>query len=260
MVIVRGIPGRLVDRATTLTSSTTTCMGGASSKHSPWSKKDISVVMVGLSGSGKTSILNQLRNQLPGYLPITRRTIGFNSEVIDFPFARITIWDVGGSEKSQYLSRHLYDQGDAFIFVVSALEGGRLLEAREELHRMCKDRDIWQCPLLVMVNKSEGKKSENGRHREINPDAAPIEFVAAAMDIATTGFKSWGVKAVSALTGQGLEESLLWITERVTARPRRPSFTSMISTDGELSLNRVQSKETRHKTGHRHRRRLSRDP
>jgi predicted GTPase len=132
--------------------------------------------------------------------------------VIDLPFARITIWDIGGSKKSQYISRHrklfrnsnlkvmkiqvsiVYDQGDAFIFVVSALEGGRLLEAREELHRMCEDRDIWQCPLLVMVNKSEGKKSENGRHREINPDAAPVEFVVAAMDIPTAGFKSWGVK------------------------------------------------------------------
>jgi hypothetical protein len=75
------------------------------------------------------------------------------------------------------------------VFVVSALESGRLLEAREALHDMCRDRDIWNRPLLVLVNKSEPLEDDAA-----NPNAAPPEFVSAALDIATCGFRIWTIR------------------------------------------------------------------
>ena len=164
-------------------------------------------------------------------------------DTVIFPFATIEIWDFGGKDKIRPMWRSCtlspitpkshdlihcldYHQGDAFIFVVSALESGRLLEAREELHYMCKDRDIWKCPLLVLVNKSE--KLEN---HFPNPNAAPPEFVSAALDIATSGFRTWTIrvrikpdkegrrmranlcwKAVSAMTGEGLDDAFRWVS------------------------------------------------
>lgn len=164
-------------------------------------------------------------------------------DTIILSFASIEIWDAGGKEKIRPMWRSCtlslinpmtydlihcldYHQGDAFIFVVSALESGRLLEAREELHRMCKDRDIWKCPLLVLVNKSEQLENHFP-----NPNVAPPEFVSAALDIATSGFRTWTIrvrikpdiesrcmsadlcsKAVSAMTGEGLNDAFRWVS------------------------------------------------
>lgn len=69
--------------------------------------------MVGLDDSGKTSIVHQLKRRTPGYLEATHPSIGtalfgpqlwsyINSIGLDihfytFSFAKVTIWEAGGS-------------------------------------------------------------------------------------------------------------------------------------------------------------------
>lgn len=168
-------------------------------------------MMFGLDGAGKTSIVNRFKDRKAPNLPPTTKTIGFNVDTVSLPFATVVIWDAGGQPKIRPLWHCYYHNGDAFIFVVSALDSGRLLEAREEIHRMCKDRHIWRCPLLVLVNKSEPLGSIS------NPNVTPVEFVGAVLDVATSGFRVWTIRAVSALTGEGLDDAFKWLSDRVTS-------------------------------------------
>lgn len=82
------------------------------------------------------------------------------------------------------------------------------------------------CPLLILVNKSEPLGNSFP-----NPNATPVEFVGAVLDVATSGFRTWTIrvgdfialcvlfdmfiKAVSALTGEGLDDAFKWVSQDV---------------------------------------------
>jgi GTPase SAR1 family protein len=77
------------------------------------------IVMIGLDDSGKTSIINQLKERKPGYLPPTVTTIGqtyllmhekdvklifikgANLARVSLPFADVTIFDLGGRQPTR---------------------------------------------------------------------------------------------------------------------------------------------------------------
>lgn len=77
--------------------------------------------------------------------------------------------------------------------MVSATDAGRLLEAREEIHSLQKHRETWGRPLLVMVNKSEASPTF-ARTGTLDPYAAPVEFVSAALEVGKAGIAVWGIK------------------------------------------------------------------
>ena len=64
---------------------------------------NVRILMIGLEGAGKTSILYQLKN---GEKVKTIPTIGFNVETIDYQGLNFTVWDVGGQDKIRVLWKH----------------------------------------------------------------------------------------------------------------------------------------------------------
>ncbi|TYH33271.1 hypothetical protein ES332_D13G047400v1 [Gossypium tomentosum] len=58
----------------------------------------IRIVMVGLDGSGKTTILYKLKL---GDLLKTKPTIGFNVETIQYKSIYFDVWDIGGESKKE---------------------------------------------------------------------------------------------------------------------------------------------------------------
>ena len=61
------------------------------------------VVILGLDGAGKTSLLSKLKQ---GEFVLTIPTIGFNVETLEFRNVKITLWDVG--DKLRPLWKHYY--------------------------------------------------------------------------------------------------------------------------------------------------------
>jgi len=59
-------------------------------------KKEARILIVGLDGAGKTSILYKMKL---GEVVTTIPTIGFNVETINWKNLNITAWDVGGRDK-----------------------------------------------------------------------------------------------------------------------------------------------------------------
>merc|ERR1719500_1907954 len=91
------------------------------------------ILMVGLDGAGKTTILYKIKHDDD---VTTVPTIGFNVETVQYKNIKFTIWDVGGQERIRQLWKYYFQNTQAVIFVVDAADRQRLKkEAREELEQ-----------------------------------------------------------------------------------------------------------------------------
>lgn len=66
------------------------------------------------------------------------------------------MWDFGGHDKIRPLYWHYYDKTvRGIIFVVDSNDRDRIIEAREELHRMLNKDELRDAVLLVFANKQD---------------------------------------------------------------------------------------------------------
>ena len=66
-----------------------------------------------------------------------------------------SLWDLGGSQDARAFWRFYYQDTQAVIFVVDSSDIDRMDEAREDLHRMLTEHELWDAPLLVLANKAD---------------------------------------------------------------------------------------------------------
>lgn len=92
--------------------------------------RNVRILMLGLDGAGKTTVLYRLK--LNKYIT-TAPTIGFNAETLKYRNLEMTVWDVGGQEKIRPLWRHYCRDTQALIFVVDSNDKDRLDEAGKAL-------------------------------------------------------------------------------------------------------------------------------
>ena len=119
-------------------------------------KKVFHLLFAGYEGSGKTSILNQLK-----YLEIkkTEPTIGYNIESIDYRGLSFVIWDAGGQDKIRVLWKHYYQNIDGLIYVINCNERDYIEDNIEEIRKMLCEEVLEGCPLLVWANKQDEKNA-----------------------------------------------------------------------------------------------------
>eukprot|EP00750_Incisomonas_marina_P025667 INCI5616.2.p2 GENE.INCI5616.2~~INCI5616.2.p2 ORF type:complete len:144 (+),score=21.76 INCI5616.2:93-524(+) len=86
------------------------------------------ILMVGLDGAGKTTILYKLKL---GEVTNTIPTVGFNVETVKYKNVSFNVWDVGGQAKLRKLWRHYYKDVGGVIFVVDSCDSARFEEAKK---------------------------------------------------------------------------------------------------------------------------------
>merc|ERR1719198_92686 len=155
--------------------------------------RDVHLLMAGLDGSGKTTILYQLKL---GEAIETVPTVGCNVEVLEYMNLRLTVWDLRGS----YRLARMEEKGvRALVFVVDSADHERISEARQQLKELLAD-DAWrEATLLVYANKQDlpGALSSH----EVS-DALSLHSLACA----------WHVQETSAAgTAEGIYEGLQWL-------------------------------------------------
>lgn len=96
------------------------------------------------------------------------------------------------------------------LFVVDSQDIDRLEEARQELHRILHDREMQNCILLILANKQD------------QPNAAKPSDVAERLGLTNLKNRTWCVQPSCALTGEGLIEGLVWLSDHLT-HPRSGS-------------------------------------
>jgi small GTP-binding protein len=165
--------------------------------------KERRLLMVGLDGAGKTTILYKLKL---GQVIHTIPTIGFNVESVRFSGSELNIWDIGGQEKIRPLWKYYYQNTDAVIFVVDSTDTGRLDDSKDchynakfELDKMMEDDELRNAVLLVFANKQDAQ------------GALPVYDISRRLGLQNYRNRSWYIQGTNALQGDGLFEGLEWL-------------------------------------------------
>lgn len=161
-------------------------------------KKEIPILMVGLDGAGKTTILYKLKL---GEVVQSNPTIGFNVETVEHKNISLTVWDAGSKDKIRIFWRHYCPDRQALIFVVDSTDLERMSLAGEEIMRMMDElKDV---VLLVLANKQD------------LPNAMDAAELTDKLGLHSLNHRIWHLQATSAITGAGLYEGLDWLCDQL---------------------------------------------
>jgi len=167
--------------------------------------KEQRIVMLGLDNAGKTTILYKLKM---GEVVQTTPTIGFNVETVTRKNLSFSVWDVGGQDQIRSLWRHYFLNTQAVIFVIDSNDTVRLKEAKDELNNVLVSPELAGAIVLVLANKQD------------IPNALSSAEITNGLDMEKVKTHPWHVQAACAVNGDGLEQGLEWLAERIKERTK----------------------------------------
>eukprot|EP00041_Stephanoeca_diplocostata_P040554 m.1639905 g.1639905 ORF g.1639905 m.1639905 type:complete len:273 (+) comp38702_c0_seq1:480-1298(+) len=113
------------------------------------------VLLFGLDGSGKTSILHKLKwGCTPNFLSPTG---GYNVEAIKLGKHNFSVWDVGGHPTLRTVWQYHYPYAHGLVFVIDGADLHRLDEGLSELYRAVSDSVARKHvnAMLILLNKQD---------------------------------------------------------------------------------------------------------
>lgn len=171
--------------------------------------RDLRLVMIGLDGAGKTTVLYKLKVPIKfaflthfklGEVVSTIPTIGFNVETVKYKNINFNVWDVGGQDRIRTLWKHYYAHTDGIIYVVDAADRDRVPKAAQQLQKVLSEDELTGASLLVLANKQD------------LPNAMSVAELAEKLGLPTLRSRQWHIQGSCATTGDGLYEGLDWLS------------------------------------------------
>ncbi|KAG8454877.1 hypothetical protein GDO86_001194 [Hymenochirus boettgeri] len=109
------------------------------------------VLVLGLDGSGKTSVLNSIVTNRGSHS--TAPTEGIHAVCLTNGKSRMEFLEVGGSEKLRPFWEKYLDNALALVYVVDSTDHSRLPLAKMHLHQVVQQNSM--LPLVVLANKQD---------------------------------------------------------------------------------------------------------
>merc|ERR1712137_982191 len=114
--------------------------------------RELRILILGLDGAGKTTILYRLQ---VGEVVTTIPTIGFNVETVTYKNLKFQVWDLGGQTSIRPYWRCYYANTNAIIYVVDSADADRIGLTKDELVSMLEEDELKNACLLVFANKQD---------------------------------------------------------------------------------------------------------
>lgn len=209
-------------------------------------KEEYQVVLLGLDNAGKTTFLEQAKTKLiPGYTGVNlsriTSTVGLNIGRLDTAGIRVNFWDLGGQSDLQCLWDKYYSESHAVIYIVDSDDPGRLEDSKAAYDKMIKNETLTGVPVLLVSNKMDSSTalrlerikeifqsdvSISNRNSSVNNCPDEDTSQEPRRRSSSSYCRDWHAVAVSALTGEGVVESINWIANCVKRnRDLRPPIT-----------------------------------
>lgn len=166
-------------------------------------QKELRILILGLDGAGKTTILYRLQ---VGEVVTTIPTIGFNVETVSYKNLKFQVWDLGGQTSIRPYWRCYYSNTDAIIYVVDSVDKERIGISKNEMVSMLEEEELKKAILLVFANK-----------QDMEGAMSPTE-VAKELGLAVLRERKWQIFKTSAVKGTGLDEAMEWLVEALKSR------------------------------------------
>lgn len=163
--------------------------------------KERRILILGLDGAGKTTILYRLQ---VGEVVTTIPTIGFNVESVTHKNLKFQVWDLGGQTSIRPYWRCYYSNTDAIIYVVDSMDQDRMGISKQELVSMLEEDELKKAVLVVLANKQDLE------------GALPPSQVANLLGLSSIKNRQYAIFKTSATQGEGLEEAMEWLSNAVT--------------------------------------------
>ncbi|CCK67903.1 Arf family GTPase ARL3 KNAG_0A02140 [Huiozyma naganishii CBS 8797] len=176
-----------------------------------WTRREqYSVLILGLDNAGKTTYLETLKRTYSLHSkPLDKivPTVGQNVAMIPVDNGRkvLKFWDVGGQEALRNMWSEYYSQCHAIVFVVDSTDSSRIDEWERTLTSIMMDDDVEGVPVLMLANKQD------------RPDRIEIQDIKEIFNQIAEHLSARDsrVLPVSALNGDGIKDSMEWLTVRL---------------------------------------------
>ena len=134
------------------------------------------VLLLGPDGVGKTTLLYLLKmNEIVTTIP----TIGFNVEDLDYKDRKITMWDIGGGEKTRHFWKCYIEKTKCIVFMLNISDKERFnsyIETFNYLLDQIKEHN--NIPILIFCNKfndkTEFEPEEILQKSKLPPEISPL--------------------------------------------------------------------------------------
>ncbi|EFN82659.1 GTP-binding ADP-ribosylation factor-like protein 1 protein [Harpegnathos saltator] len=190
--------------------------------------REMRILILGLDGAGKTTILYRFDLALTGpYLGYHYRfcaiqcylhklqvgevvttipTIGFNVEQVTYKNLKFQVWDLGGQTSIRPYWRCYYSNTDAIIYVVDSADRDRIGISKDELIYMLREEELQGAILVVLANKQDmtGCLSVAEVHQALGLDALKN--------------RTFQIFKTSATKGEGLDQAMDWLSNALQSR------------------------------------------
>nr|XP_011760078.1 ADP-ribosylation factor-like protein 1 [Macaca nemestrina] len=180
-------------------------MGGFFSSifSSLFGTREMRILILGLDGAGKTTILYRLQ---VGEVVTTIPTIGFNVETVTYKNLKFQVWDLGGQTSIRPYWRCYYSNTDAVIYVVDSCDRDRIGISKSELVAMLEEEELRKAILVVFANKQDMEQ------------AMTSSEMANSLGLPALKDRKWQIFKTSATKGTGLDEAMEWLVETLKSR------------------------------------------
>ena len=163
-------------------------------------EKEARILVLGLDNSGKTTILKAMSDEdATNIMP----TQGFNIKSLMQNEFKLNVWDIGGQKSIRPYWRNYFDQTDALIYVIDSADRRRMEETGVELAQLLEEDKLAGIPLLIFANKQDLL------------NALPPQDISKGLNLHTIRDRMWNIQACSAKTGEGLQEGMEWVVEKI---------------------------------------------
>ena len=167
-------------------------------------QREMRILILGLDGAGKTTILYQLQ---VGEVVSTIPTIGFNVEQVTYKNLKFQVWDLGGQTSIRPYWRCYYSNTDAIIYVVDSADKDRIGISKQELVSMLEEEELKNAILMILANKQD------------IAGCLSLAEVHKALGLDSLRNRSFQIFKTSATKAEGLETAMEWLAGALQQGP-----------------------------------------
>jgi len=182
-----------------------------------FAKTEYSVAVLGLDGSGKTTLTEQIKSKYSGIPPpnpdkITP-TIGLNVRRVDVGFIKLRLWDLSGESGMRKIWPNYYSEADGVIFVVDATNRDKLLEAKKVFDTIVSSGFLKTIPVLIFLNKSSSPPSPSSPPSTAPPTLITPEEILDYFRLVESSASIIGftVEKGEGIVGEGVKRGVDWL-------------------------------------------------